>query len=276
MNFHDFAAQRGLIIKHVISGRWVRVPTVDHPNSKNGAYLFQEDFAVVQNWAIQEQAEVWHSGKVTTQEAKKRFIDAKKSVIDDIQSKNKAASSKAKWILSQCELDKHAYLDSKGFPDLLGNVWRKEGQDPLLIIPMHYKKSVVGVQIIGIDGSKKFLSGQKTSLAHFKIGNGSNIFLVEGYATGLSLQAALKQIKIDYTIYVCFSAGNLAKLAKFLPKSVIICDNDKSGTGENVARESGLKYWLSDRVGDDFNDYHRRVGLFICSMGLKKFLYCVK
>jgi len=33
---------------------------------------------------------------------------------------------------------------------------------------------------------------------------------------------------------------------------------------------------LSDTVGEDFNDYHMRVGLFKASQGLKKFLMNVE
>jgi putative DNA primase/helicase len=42
----------------------------------------------------------------------------------------------------------------------------------------------------------------------------------------------------------------------------VIADNDESGTGERVAKESGLKYWMSDKVGEDFNDFHQRNHLF--------------
>ena len=40
-------------------------------------------------------------------------------------------------------------------------------------------------------------------------------------------------------------------------------DNDKSGTGEKVAKESGKKYYMSPIVGNDINDDHIQLGLFI-------------
>jgi hypothetical protein len=42
--------------------------------------------------------------------------------------------------------------------------------------------------------------------------------------------------------------------------------------GESIAKETGKPYWLSDTVGEDFNDYHMRVGLFKASQTLKKLL----
>ena len=40
MNFERFAELHGLIINHLTYDRWVRVPTIDKPNSRNGAYIF--------------------------------------------------------------------------------------------------------------------------------------------------------------------------------------------------------------------------------------------
>jgi putative DNA primase/helicase len=52
---------------------------------------------------------------------------------------------------------------------------------------------------------------------------------------------------------------------------MIVADNDKSLTGERVAKATGLKYWMSDAVGEDFNDFQLRVGLFKSLQALKGF-----
>jgi len=39
-----------------------------------------------------------------------------------------------------------------------------------------------------------------------------------------------------------------------------------------VAKESGLKYWISPELGEDFNDFHVRVNLFKASQELRKVL----
>jgi putative DNA primase/helicase len=82
--------------------------------------------------------------------------------------------------------------------------------------------------------------------------------------------------KIRYTIYVCFSAGNMELIARKVPGGIVIADNDLSNAGEKAAIGSGKPYWLSPAVGEDFNDYHQRVGDFQTAASLKKFLIASK
>jgi putative DNA primase/helicase len=80
----------------------------------------------------------------------------------------------------------------------------------------------------------------------------------------------MKALKRRYTLYCTFSSGNLAKVAATLPSGFVVADHDASGTGENTAIKTGLPYWMSDTVGEDFNDYHQKVGLFKASQSLGK------
>jgi putative DNA primase/helicase len=129
-------------------------------------------------------------------------------------------------------------------------------------------KSLVGLQQIWPDGTKKFLYGQRTAGATFSFDNKGMNILCEGYATALSVRAAMKQLKRRYTIHVCFSAGNLVRVAESLEHGLVIADYDKSGTGQQAAADTGWPVWISDLEGEDANDYHRRVGLFAFSQGL--------
>jgi phage/plasmid primase-like uncharacterized protein len=140
----------------------------------------------------------------------------------------------------------------------------------VLLIPMRVGGNLVGLQQIDEDGGKKFLYGQRTNNAVFTFDNKGMNVLCEGYATALSVRLAFKQMKQRYTLHVCFSAGNMAKVAAGLEPGLLIADNDASGTGQRVAEESGWKYWLSDRVGEDANDYHQRVGLFRFTQSLTR------
>ena len=88
------------------------------------------------------------------------------------------------------------------------------------------------------------------------------------FRSGLSVRAALKALRKPANVRVCFSAGNMAKVAATLRKGVIVADHDASGTGERVAKEIGWPYWMSDTQGEDANDYHRRAGLFRWSQAL--------
>jgi putative DNA primase/helicase len=176
------------------------------------------------------------------------------------------AAIKAKELLNGSVLATHPYLKSKGFPEEQGWV-----NDKKLIIPMRIDGELVGCQVVDADGGKKFLFGQKTANASFDFDNKGKHYLCEGYATALSLRHALRSLKRNYVIHVCFSAGNLLKLAdKF--GGFVIADNDESGTGERVAKQTGLPYWMSDVVGEDANDAHQRLGLFKFTQSLTKSL----
>jgi phage/plasmid primase-like uncharacterized protein len=142
----------------------------------------------------------------------------------------------------------------------------------LLVIPMRIGKNLVGVQLIDEAGGKKFLYGQKTAGAEYVIDNKGVNILTEGFATGLSVRKIMKSLKMRYTVRVTFSAGNLLKIARTLDKAFVVADNDRSGAGEKTAIETGFPYWISDTVGEDFNDYHLRVGTFKATQAIYNFM----
>ena len=86
----------------------------------------------------------------------------------------------------------------------------------------------------------------------------------------------MKANKIRYSIHVCFSAGNMKEVAGKFSNGLVIADNDQSGTGERIAHDIGKPYWMSDTVGEDFNDYHQRAGTFKASQSLKKVLVAAR
>lgn len=269
MRFEDFARQHGLIIKDVIPHRWVSTPTEDHPKKRNGRYKFLGDVGWVQNWATMHKPSMWKSASPTNVKLIDRAIrDAEK----EREEAAKKAAAKAGWILHQCRTGHHIYLESKGFPDELGNIWDTEDGQRLLVIPMRIDKSLAGVQLINEQGEKKFLGGQRTKGASFAIDAKGLPIFCEGYATALSVRAVMKLIKIRYCIHVCFSAGNIESVSQRIHGGIVIADHDANGVGEKAARNTGKPYWLSESVGEDFNDYHRRVGDFQASQSLKKIL----
>lgn len=272
MDFLQFARACGILIdRHPPVGRWVRLPTEDHPKKRNGAVKFMGTFGFAQNHATQTEVSVWRSesdepANIAEQQRIARQAHA------EITEKQKRAAEKAEWILSQCELTTHPYLAAKGFPDERANVWTTSDGAQLLVIPMRVGRQIVGCQLIDADGGKKFLAGQRTSDAAFVIDNHGPTVLCEGYATALSCRAALAALKARYTLFVCFSAHNVGRLAKELPRGLIVADNDASGTGERVAKETGWPYFMPPDVGMDFNDLHRSTSLFKCSQALRSAL----
>lgn len=268
MTFEDFARLHGLEITRLIPGKWVRVATTDKPKHRNGAYKFMGTVGFVQNWATQTEAATWHADGTSTEAALRVQKVANQAAAEDRANAQKAAR-RAELILSECELAPHPYLASKGFPDELVNVWNRE-TDNVMVVPMRRGDALVGVQLIKPDGDKKFLYGQRSGGAEFVMGQKGLHVLCEGYATALSTQQALRNLKTAYALHTTFSAGNMKKVAEPLPGGLVIADNDESGTGERVAREIGWPYWISDRVHEDANDYARRRGVFALAMGIKQ------
>jgi putative DNA primase/helicase len=184
------------------------------------------------------------------------------------------AARKATWILQQCKHEKHAYLHSKGWPDMFGSVWWPAEDQNLLCIPMRVGADLVGVQLIDRRGEKKYLKGQRTSGAEHCISNpgpGARDWWCEGYATGISLRDCLNALRMRYRIHVCFSAGNLKKMAR---AGLVVADNDEKKTGETAAQATGLPYFLPPP--GDLNDMHKAQGVFRTSQALRKWLATVQ
>lgn len=196
-----------------------------------------------------------------------RHIDQER----ELDKKRYSARIKAWTILSNAKRQKYAYLEYKGFPETVGLVYEEN-----LVIPMNCPSDngkssyLAGLQLVDEWGGKKFLYGQESKGATFTIGAGTKKLLCEGYVTGLSIAKSVKNM--DITVIVCFSAKNMLLVSKRFNRCYMVADNDKSLTGERVAQESGCKYWMSPVEGEDFNDYSRRVSLFVASQQLQKFI----
>lgn len=261
MDFLDFARSHGIIIHdYPPLGTWKRYPTEDHPRKTNGAVKFMGTHGFVQNHAVDTVVSIWKPDSPI--QIDHRLI--RSSVLNaeaEQRKRQQEATRKAVRMLNDSGMMTHPYLEAKGFPDEQGNVLRIEGK-PVLLVPMRVAGSLVGVQMIDAEGGKKFLFGQRTSGATFTFDNKGINILCEGYATALSVRLALKTMKRRYTLHVCFSAGNMLKVAESLKPGLIIADNDASETGQKTAAQIGWPTWISDTAGEDANDYHRRVGLF--------------
>lgn len=271
MDFLTFCRLHGILIPHMPPlGLWRRYPTEDKPKRRNGAVKFMGDHGFVQNHATEESVSVWKPDEPVKIDRRALAEQAYRAEQDTLRRQSEA-SKKAAWILHQCQYASHDYLKAKGFPDEVGNVWVREGEH-LLVIPMRIGQRLVGVQLIDAGGNKRFLSGQVTGGAEYVIDNRGVNILAEGYVTALSVRKVMKSLKMRYKIRVTFSANNLLKIAKTLDHALVIADNDKSGVGEKIAKETGFRYWISDIVGEDFNDYHMRVGTFAATQAIYKFM----
>ena len=180
------------------------------------------------------------------------------SDLSEQQHKYEQVALQADIVLRSAKLENHPYLTAKGFGEEKGFVL-----DDKLLIPMRNvaTNKLQGYQQIIWDTNerkyvKKMLTGMRAKNAVFRIGEkGGDTWLVEGYVTGLSVHKALRSVGLKSCVVVCFSAGNMKKIASSISEGgLVVADNDASTTGEKTAKEIGWPYWLSDVVGEDAND----------------------
>lgn len=273
MSFQNFAQAHGLIINNLYPSQKIkRCPTVDKPRSTNGAYFFDGERGWVFRWDAEASVQWWQDphAKPWTEEQK---ADLRKRQALEMRAKREEQSRVAKLagqILADCELQKHGYLAAKGFPDVHGWVL-----DSVLHVPMRnaVTNQIQGVQRIEfVDGKyqKKFMYGQQSQNAVLYLGDkkNPNRIFCEGYSTGLSIQAAVTQMRLGFTVVVCFSARNMRSVAALLGgRGFVFADNDEEDkrghrAGQEAAQEIGLPWVMADTEGFDANDLHQREGLF--------------
>lgn len=257
-DFASFAASHGLVIQDLrADGRIHRVPTVDHPRKKNGAYKLADGWGWVQSWAEHESPILWRATGVCEAVVRREM---RREIEHEARRREQAASTAAS-IVRRCTFDLHPYLVRKGFEGERGLI----DTDGRLVIPMRdvvrYSR-INSVQWIDAEGAKKFLPGGQAKGSVFMLGEGADAVLCEGFATGLSIRAALASLYRSARVVVCFSAGNLAHVAGLLRgRRFIVGDNDASGTGERYAAATGLPWAMPPDVGDDANDMAARYGV---------------
>lgn len=263
MDFMQFAEMHGLLIHNLVLDKWVRVPTIDHPKKRNGSYIFDGHRGAVINYATHEKHVVYKSDEPykPDPEARAKRERAEKERIAGQQR----AARRAAWILNSSTKDVHPYLVKKGFPDQKGYVWHGN-----LVVPMRLTGKIVGCQLIGSDGKKRFLPGQQSKGVTLTMDNKGPDVLVEGFATGLSVRRALRHLRQRYTIHVCFSAGNMVEVGQHMKNPIVIADNDASGTGQNAAKKISSRIWLG-QLGEDFNDAELRMGTAAAAESLGRF-----
>lgn len=271
MDFIDFARIHGVDARGVTpSDRIQRVPTVEKPRSKNGAVLWDGVRGWVMDWAGGREIHWYGSDQAPdwTDEQRREWARKREAQrLRDEQSRQRAAR-RAADLLARTTLTEHGYLRLKGFPDQKGLVL----PDEVLMVPMRDLETndLVGAQLIRWVAEdrrwdKLMLTGMRAKGAVLRIGDrrAREVCLCEGFATGLSIAEAVRVLRLNAAVLVTFSATNLVHVAGRLKSpALVVADNDESGVGESAAKATGLRYCMSDRVGEDANDLHQRAGVF--------------
>jgi putative DNA primase/helicase len=174
------------------------------------------------------------------------------------------------------------YLTKKG----VGAYGLARGKDGTVVVPMRNASgALAGLQFIQADGTKKFLSGQRTQGAFHLIGTVSlerPIILAEGYATAASCHMAT-----SWPVVVCFDAGNLTHVSpavrqKYPGVQIIVAGDDDHEKKENAGRMKApaaaekvrgsvvFPQFKEPAGKTDFNDLHAAEGLEAVAAQLKK------
>lgn len=272
MSFIDFAKAHGVVIDHAKlypSDRIKRTGTVEKPKSDNGAYFWDGQRGWIMDWSGEAKV-IWYNdphAKPWSDEEKRAWSAKRQAQQNDQQHRYEQVALQADITLRSAKSLTHSYLQIKGFKELEGLVLNEK-----LLIPMRnvVTNKLQGYQEIYWDvesrkHEKKMLMGMRAKNAVFYLGDrrSEEAWLVEGYATGLSVLHALRSCGLKASVVVCFSAGNMVAVADQIKgQKFVFADNDESKTGEKFAEATGLPWTMADTVGWDANDLHLKQGLF--------------
>lgn len=284
MDFIQFALTHGVVIdRQLVYNKITRCPTVEHRQKKNGAYWFDGVDGWAHNWEVGQETAAWwkdEDAKPPNLADRERIDRMRAKMAKDIRDLQQSAARKAARVISECRMQEHNYLKHKatGKAHALALIKTLVSEDYELIVPMRnvLTDELNGYQRIFIKDNKwtkEYLYGTRADLAVMKIGRGSKIIACEGYATGLSIRYVCDCAKLDVTVLVCFSAGNMLKVCRATKVDLVFADHDiptekqiergeTEGTGTAVARKCGTKWVCSPVPGEDANDMLQRAGRF--------------
>lgn len=285
-SFPDFARSHGLLIDHLIAdGRIHRCATEGHSKRKNGAYMYDGRRGWAHCW---DQDGITHyfndpDSKPWSDAEKRAHQQQRIARLRQQEQRHKRAAHEAQAMLQRAEWAPAAYMGYKGFRERVGRHTKPEWRhgyahvvDGAMFVPMYsLTGAIVGAQLIRWipeenRHEKKMLPGTRAKGAVFRFGNerASMTWLVEGFATGITVKLALEQMRFPDAVVCCFSDSNLVYVAPHVPgEKRVFADNDKSGAGERAAKATGLPYCMAPEVGMDANDLHVRDGLFaVCGL----------
>ncbi|MCK9202433.1 MAG: toprim domain-containing protein [Gallionella sp.] len=237
------AAARGIILPDTIDadGRIHRCRVEGGKSGrKDGSYAVHRDTPAAggfENWRDGLGWQTWHAKPDQGQTPED--LVALRTRIEAVRQQRQAeviqrhteAAQRAARLLSRCKpaTNDHAYLRRKGV-----NAYGIRQLREQLVIPVRdVHGGLWSLQFIGIDGSKKFLTGGRKRGCYFAIGVPRRALCIcEGYATGASIFEAT-----GHATAVAFDAGNLEPVAralreKFPDLNIILCaDNDTETPG---------------------------------------------
>lgn len=263
--------------ERITTERWLRFPGCGKGKSNRAGWcrLITPTLAIYGDWSTGISDTWFDDSHRDDAESARLLTEARareRQFAEEQRRRQARAADEASALVRGALISPHPYLVRKGFPALEGLV--RGGKLLIAVRDSRDYDQIISVQEIAEDGEKRFLTGSRTRGGIHRIGTpterAKRIVLCEGYATGLSLDAALRRLEGPHAVVVCFSARNLEIVAEGLPGAVVCADNDESKTGELAARRTGLFWTMPPDVGTDFNDMHVRHGLLAVTEALRQ------
>lgn len=270
MTLADTLASHGMTPpRAIVPGRWLRFPGIGKGRANRSGWcrVITPTLAIFGDWSSGLTA-TWRDDSHVDDELSRRLLrearQRERQFAAEQKRKQAEVARQAQQLVRDAILSGHPYLQRKGFADRVALV-----RDGKLVIPVRDAaeyRTVISAQLIDEHGEKRFLPGGRTRNGIHRLGTdpgrARRVVLCEGYATGLSLDAALQRLPGPHCVVICFSARNLESVARQFSHDVLICaDNDASMTGEESARRTGLPWVMPPDVGTDFNDLMQQRGL---------------
>lgn len=270
----------------LVAGKLTRATCSCKPTKKgrdgNGWYLFHDDEPATLIWGCWNTDCLNAAGGTLTAKRETALTPAEQAAIKArIEADRKARESERQqveqatrtkaarlWKSGHDVSADHGYLKRKG----IRPIGIKQVKD-MLLIPMTATGTgePESLQLIFPDSGKKFLTGTGAvpgPLYHVIRGtNTGPLYIVEGYATGLSVHEAT-----GASVVVAFSSGKLPAVAavlrdRFPDREIIIAGDTGNGSSKatEAARMIGGKVVFpvmpEGTTGTDWNDVHTTAGL---------------
>lgn len=278
MSFEQAMQLAGLFPREVTAdGRIRRCATKSHPHRRNGWYLLHLDGrrGVWGDNAIAPRQATGHwtneettSRQPTAEELERQRREKEKQRAYRIQA---IRSARAFWNKARPLNRPHAYLERKGLSPFGCAGLRQH--DGLLVVPVLWKQSLISVQTITADGTKRFWPGAPVKAGSHCIDRPSAAItvLVEGLATGLAVYQSMRHARV----VVAFDAGNLLPVVDLLRPtgSVVIAADHDHGTQARRGFNPGVEKatnaaeligcgvaWPTGIEGTDFCDFLLEIG----------------
>lgn len=259
--------------EEITPGRIVRFGTNGNARDDAGwALLFLDGEGGVFGCHRQGISRIWQAHTPETAEERKAFSEKVRQAREfakfqeDERRKVCRENAVKIWENAKPATDGHSYLARKG----VHSHGLRLAVDGRLIIPVRDTDGTLhGLQFIGCNGEKLFLSGTAKKSCYHSIGEPfRKLCVCEGYATGATLHEVT-----GWAVVIAFDAGNLKTVAealwiKYPDMEIVVCADDDHATEGNpgltkaieAARAVGAKLAIPKFSADrgpkdtDFND----------------------